>query len=214
MNPPDAGEVGLEHVHGARPQVGEELGVAVDALADRDRQRDAGAQRGVAFDVLRMQRLLEPGEVGAGRGERARVAHRVRQRPRLVCVDAETSVRPDQPPDRRHAGGILGGILLADLDLDPVEAEREQLVDVGEQLPLVEEQVDPAPVGRNRVAVAAEQPVHRQSGVLAGEIPERGVHRGERQLRSPVPLRRSCLPSVSQSRPIASGSSPASMRAQ
>ena len=35
--PADAGEVGLEHVDGARPQVGEELGVAVDALADRDR---------------------------------------------------------------------------------------------------------------------------------------------------------------------------------
>ena len=113
------------------------------------------------------------------------MAHRVRELPHLVRVHAETPLRPDQPPDRRHAGGVLGGILLADLDLDPAEAEREQLLDVGEQRVLVEEQVDPAAVRGNGVAKAAEQPVEGHAGLLAGEVPQRRVHRGQRELREP-----------------------------
>ena len=132
--PADAAEVGLEHVHGAGAQVARGTGSRCRRSRRSRSAAGPGRAASVPFDVLGMQRLLEPGEVGAGGGERGGVAHRVRQLPHLVCVDAETPVRPDQPPDRRHAGGVLGGILLADLDLDPVEAEREQLLDVGEQL--------------------------------------------------------------------------------
>ena len=56
---------------------------------------------------------------------------------------------------------------------------------MGEQRVLVEEQVDPAAVGGNGVATAAEQPVERHARLLAREVPQRRVHRGERELREP-----------------------------
>ena len=115
------------------------------------------------------------GQEGLRRGDRLVHVQRV------VGVDHQRDVRPDQFAHRAHAGDVLGQVGLADLDLDAVEAAREIAAHAGEQFLQREVQVDAAAVGAAAVARPTRHLPQRLAAPFAAQVPERDVHRRDRE---------------------------------
>src|SRR5205085_1272613 len=104
------------------------------------------------------------------------------ERPGLVRVYHERHGVAHRLADARDALLVLGGVGLADLELESAEATAlHGFAREGDEL--LERPVEPAyvrVVSGHAVLSASEEDVERQARALRGEVPQRRVHRGER----------------------------------
>ena len=176
----DPGDVDLDDPGRARRQVLREAGRAVERLADRDGDGRGRGQPDVPRQVVRRQRLLEPGQVVRLVG--VRPADRLGGGHRLVRVHHQHPVRSDRLPDGREPRGVLARGGPADLHLGAAQPLR--LGPAGARRQFVRGQVQPAALGvvdRQPRVRAPRQPPQRLAGPAAAQVPQRGVDGGQRE---------------------------------
>ena len=142
-----------------------------DPLHGHHRQVQRRAQLLQAHEVEVLQRLLDPGV--------AQALHLPADPDRLVTgvvldrvVDEDEVIShrlPQRPEQLGVAGDAAVGVVLA--ALEALLARLHRIGDV-----VVDGPAADVPVGRDRVARAAEQAVQRQAGMAAGKVPEHLVH--------------------------------------
>ena len=116
---PDAHDVGLHDLRGARAEEVIEAIDRVDVLAEGDRDIDASREFDVAGEVVGAQRLFDPRRIdGRQHLHRTRGAIEV---PPLVRVDHERAVGAEHGAHGRHPLEVFGDIRLADFDLHRAE---------------------------------------------------------------------------------------------
>lgn len=134
----------------------------------------------MAAEVVGRQGLLEPGDAVVG--EHGRAQQRLVEGEGLVGVDHEAEVVAHGGADGRQAAGVLGQMRAADLDLGTGEAarlHRERVLDQRRGL-----DVEPPALGRVDRHRGLRAPGHapqRQRRAAAAQVPERGIHGGERE---------------------------------
>ena len=161
------------------------LGGAGEHLAGRDRRVELGRQRGVAFVVVGVERLLDPDQVEVF--EDAAHALRGRPVPLLVGVDHDRHRIAQALAHRLDTLDVERTVGLAHLELDAADAALDRRGGVNHQL--LQRRVQKAArgvVALHRVAVRAEQLGQRQAGALGLQVVERHVERA----RSPAPTGR------------------------
>jgi len=176
----DAGDVDLDDPRGPAVEVLAELRDRVHRFADRDGRGGGGDEPGVALDVVRGQRLLDPAEVEAV--EQAGAADRLGTGHRLVGVDHDVEVRADGLADRGQPLTVLLAARLPDLHLDALEPRILRGEGTGHQV--VGAQVQPAAlrvVEGDVAAEAAGEAPERQTGTAGGDVPQRRVDGREGQ---------------------------------
>jgi hypothetical protein len=178
----DARRVGHQVVGGAMADQLAVLGGAGQHLAGRDRRVEGRRQRGVAFMVVGVERLLDPDQ--AELLEHAAHALRRRPVPLLVRVDHDRHRVAEVLPHRLDPLDVERAVGLADLELDAADAALDRCRGVDEQL--LERRVQEAArgvVAADRVAVGAEQLGERQAGAPGLQVVEGDVEGTDRLRR-------------------------------
>ncbi len=175
--------IGLDVVDGIGRDEGAESIERIELLAECDGDRRVAGERGMRADIVIPERLLEPEDVERLRPGAEALAGR--QVPFAVAVDGERNMRADGVAHRLEPANVDAGIGMADLDLYAVEAVAfDRLAAPLDELVLRDR--EPADIGvvglQPRLAGAAEPVPERHAGLLRLEIPERDIHRGEREL--------------------------------
>ena len=151
-----------------------ELVERMQVLALGDSQPALLANPGVSLEVVRERRLLQPEHVVLR--EELRRAHGLLDGPRVVGVDGEHPIRPDELADGGDARDVLLQCGAPEFDFDALEALGEVGLDAAQQLRLVVGQVDPARVAPRAAVEAAEHAPQRLARALALEVPQGDVH--------------------------------------
>ena len=158
------------------------LGGAGQHLAGGDRRVELGGQRGVAFVVVGVERLLDPDQVELL--EDAAHALRGRPVPLLVGVDHDRHRVAEVLAHGLDALDVERPVGLADLELDAADAALDRGRGVHQQL--LERRVQEAArgvVAADRVAVGAEQLGQRQPGALGLQVVQGHVEGADRLRR-------------------------------
>jgi hypothetical protein len=164
-------------------------------LAAGDRQVGRGGQAREIVPLVAAERLFQPDHAEivelAGGGEGAVVAPRRRLLGaggagflRLVGVDHDVHPVADRGPHRLDLGDVLADRLAVQAQLDRGVAPIDQAQGVVGAL-LGRAHLDHAGVGADAVGVGAPEPIERQPGALAGEIPQRHLDRAGHRYRGP-----------------------------
>ncbi len=173
----DARRIMHDHVHRPALDKGTGFGRAAEHLASADRGDELSGQGGVTFQIVGIQRLLDPGQVELL--QRLSHARRGGAVPLLVDVDHQRHLVTEVPAQRLDPPQVGAPVRLADLQLDPADTARAGGLGLFDDL--LDRRLQVAAggvVAGHRVAMGPKQLGQRQAGAACLEVPERGVEGG------------------------------------
>ena len=175
----DVEDVGRTRFHQEALAGGVEIFAGVD-----QRPRRALAEEPQAVEIGAENRILDPEEIVSGTPDRLEPGQRLLGAPGLVGIDHDAGAAAHGLAEEIQAMQVALEVGVADLDLEGGVADR---VGVPEQLDegvVGEMEVEPAGIGGDAIAAAAEVAPEGKAHFLGGEVPQRllqGFVEGQRE---------------------------------
>ena len=169
----DARRIGLDEVGAGQNQL-RMLVKAGQHFAGRDRGVKALGQQAMALEIVRVQRLLDPGQIEVLQG--ATGARGLLAVPLLIGVDHQRKLVAEQLAHGTHALDVDRQIGLPDLQLDAANAAVAGDLHVLQHL--IQRRVQIAArgvVALHGIALRAQQLGQRQAGALGFQVPQGDV---------------------------------------